>query len=40
MKGLKTAQIVVTLLHSTLLDNLPIKGSILIDFLVFLYVAE
>ena len=27
--------VVVTLLYSTLLDNLPVKGSTLLDFLVF-----
>ena len=35
MEGLKTAQlstVIVTLLHSTLLDDLPVKGSILLDF--------
>ena len=39
MKGLKMAQlstILVTLLYSTLLDDLPVKGSILLDFLVFI----
>ena len=38
MEGLKTVQlstIIVTLLYSTLLDDLPVKGSILLDFLVF-----
>ena len=38
MEGLNTIQlstVVVTLLYSTLLDNLPVKGSILLDFLVF-----
>ena len=38
MEGLKTFQlntIVITLLYSTLLDNLPVKGSIHLDFLVF-----
>ena len=38
MEGLKTVQlstVVVTLLHSTLLDDLPVKCSILLDFLVF-----
>ena len=38
MEGLKTVQlstVVVTLLYSTLLDNLPVKGLILLDFLVF-----
>ena len=38
MEGLKTGQlstVVVTLLYSTLLDDLPVKGSILLDFLVF-----
>ena len=38
MEGLKTVQLrtdVVTLLYSTLLDDLPVKGSILLDFLVF-----
>ena len=38
MKGLKTVQlstVIVTLLYSTLLDDLPVKGSILLDFLVF-----
>ena len=38
MEGLKTVQlsiIVVTLLYSTLRDDLPVKGSILLDFLVF-----
>ena len=38
MEGLKTAQlstIVVTLLYSTLVDDLPVKGSVLLDFLVF-----
>ena len=38
MEGLKTVQlntIVVTLLYSTLLDNLPVKGLILLDFLFF-----
>ena len=32
-EGLKTVQL--TLLYNTLLDNLPVKGSILLDFLVF-----
>ena len=39
MEGLKAVQlstIVVTLLYSTLFDNLPVKGSILLDFLVFI----
>ena len=39
MEGLKSAQlsiVIVTLLYSTLLDNLPVKGSILLDFLVFI----
>ena len=34
MEGLKTVQlstVVVTLLYSTLFDNLPVKGSILVD---------
>ena len=34
MEGLKTTQlrtVVVTLLHSTLLDNLSVKGPILLD---------
>ena len=38
MEGLKTVQlstVVVSLLYSTLLDDLPVKGSILLDFLVF-----
>ena len=38
MEGLKRVQlstVVVTLLYSTLLDDLPVKGSILLDFLVF-----
>ena len=38
MEGLKTIQlstIIVTLLYSTLLDDLSVKGSILLDFLVF-----
>ena len=38
MDGLKTVQvstIIVTLLYSTLLDDLPVNGSILLDFLVF-----
>ena len=38
MEGLKTIQlstIIVTLLYGTLLDNLPVKASILLDFLVF-----
>ena len=42
MKGLKTVQlstVIVTLLYSTLLDDLPVKGSILLDFLVF-FIAE
>ena len=37
MEGLKTVQlsiVVVTLLYSNLLDNLPVKGSILLDFLI------
>ena len=40
MEGLKTVQlstVVVTLLYSTLLDDLPVKGSILLDFLVFYF---
>ena len=39
MEGLKTVQlstVIVTLLYSTLLDDLPVKGSILLDFLVFI----
>ena len=38
VEGLKTVQlstVVVTLLYSTLLDDLPVKGLILLDFLVF-----
>ena len=38
MEGLKTVQlstVIVTVLYSTLLDDLPVKGSILLDFLVF-----
>ena len=38
MEGLKIVQrstVVVTLLYSTLLDNLPVKSLILHDFLVF-----
>ena len=38
MEGLKTVQlstVIVVLLYSTLLDDLPVKGSILLDFLVF-----
>ena len=38
IEGLKTVQlstVIVTLLYSTLLDDLPVKGSILLDFLVF-----
>ena len=38
MEGLKMVQlntVIVTLLYSTLLDDLPVKGSILLDFLVF-----
>ena len=38
MEGLKMVQlntIIVTLLYSTLLDDLPVKGSILLDFLGF-----
>ena len=38
MEGLKTVQlstVIVTLLYSTLFDDLPVKGSILLDFLVF-----
>ena len=37
MEGLKTVElstIVVTLLYGILLDNLPVKGLILLDFLV------
>ena len=39
MEGLKMVQfstIIVILLYSTLLDDLPVKGSILLDFLVFI----
>ena len=39
MEGLKTVRlstVIVTLLYSTLLNHLPVKGSILLDFLVFL----
>ena len=39
MEGLKTVQlstVVVTLWYSTLFDDLPSKGSILLDFLVFI----
>ena len=39
MEGSKTSQlstVIVTLLYSTLLDNLPVKGLILLDFLVFI----
>ena len=39
MEGLKTVQlstVVVTLLYSTLLGDLPVKGLILLDFLVFI----
>ena len=38
MEGLKMVQlstVIVTLLYSTMLDDLPVKGSILLDFLVF-----
>ena len=38
MEGLKTFQLsttVVTLLCSTLLDDLPVKSLIFLDFLVF-----
>ena len=38
MEGLKTVQlttVIVTLLYGTLLDDLSVKGSILLDFLVF-----
>ena len=38
MKGLKAVQlstVLVTLWYSILLDDLPVKGSILLDFLVF-----
>ena len=38
MEGLKTVQlstIIHTLLYSTLLDDLPVKGSTLLDFVVF-----
>ena len=38
IEGLKTIQlstIIVTLLYSTLLDDLPVKRLILLDFLVF-----
>ena len=38
MEGLNTVQlstVVITLLYSILLDNLPVKGLILLDFLVF-----
>ena len=38
MEGLKTVQlstVIVTLFYSTLLDDLPVKGLILLDFLVF-----
>ena len=39
IEGLKTVQLstnVVTLLYSTLLADLPVKGSILLDFFVFI----
>ena len=38
MEGLKMVQlstVIVNLLYGTLLDDLPVKGSILLDFLVF-----
>ena len=38
MEGLKTVQfstVIVTLWYSTLLDDLTVKGSILLHFLVF-----
>ena len=38
MEGLKMVQlstIIDTLLYSTLLNDVPVKGSILLDFLVF-----
>ena len=38
MEGLNTVHlstVVVTLLYSTLLDNLPVKGLTLLSFLVF-----
>ena len=38
MEGLKTVQlstVIVTLLYSTLLDDLLVKSSILLDFLAF-----
>ena len=43
MEGLKAVQlstVIVTLLCSSLLDDLPVKGSTLLDVLVFLYIAE
>ena len=39
MEGLKMIQlstVIVTLLYSTILDDLPVKNSILLDFLVFI----
>ena len=38
MEGLKMVQLstdIFTLLYSTLLDDLPVKGLILLDFLIF-----
>ena len=38
MEGFKTVQLstdIVTLLYAALLDDLPVKGLILLDFLVF-----
>ena len=40
MEGLKIVQLstaVVNLLYSILLDNLPVKVSIMLDFLVFIH---
>ena len=39
IEGLKTVQfstVVVTLLYSTLLDDLPVKSLILLEFLIFI----
>ena len=36
MEGLKTVQLSTALFYSTLINNLPVKGLTLLDFLVFI----
>ena len=36
MEGLKTVQLSTAVFYSTLINNLPVKGLTLLDFLVFI----